>query len=265
MNRSSMRLALLVPGALVLWAAEPARAQSDDDVAALVAEIDQLAAVFQTYAAFPWLDEKEGEEAAFVYGDTKGIVHYYVSERGRLREKWKSFPLEGIVKQVFAEDLDGNGRPEIIAYTRSSRIYIWDTNKFELLWESVEISERLATIQAMVIADTDRDPQLELVVCADNKIQYIDGVDYYIEKVGRDFVEPSMMLVADVDNDLETEIITNDGYVIDTNTLNIEWANDGFGYPIALFDLDNDGVLEVVGESQGALAFWDVEERREIW
>ena len=117
----------------------------------------------------------------------------------------------------------------------------------------------------MVIADVDRDPQLELVVCADNKIQYIDGVDYVIEKVGRDFVNPSMMLVADVDNDLETEIVTNDGYVIDTNTLNIEWANDGFGYPISLFDIDNDGVPEVIGETQGAITIWDIEERREIW
>lgn len=253
--------ALLLPAAFVA----PVRAQADEETAALLSEIDALAAMFRTYAPCPWIDTGEGEEAAFVYGDTKGIVHHYVSERGKLREKWKSFPLEGIVKGVFAEDLDGNGSPEIIAYTRSSRIYIWGTVKYELLWESVEISDRIETIQAMVVADVDRDAQLELVVCADNKIQYIDGVDYYIEKVGRDFVEPSVMLVADVDNDLEKEIITNDGYILDTNTLNIEWANDGFGYPMSLFDLDNDGVLEIVGESQGALRFWDVEDRREIW
>lgn len=268
MIRTPARTGILILGCalLPLAAAVPsARAQTDEEVAALLGEIDGLAAMFKAYAPCPWLDTEEGEEASFVYGDTKGIVHHYVSERGRLREKWKSFPLEGIVKDVFVEDLDGNGSPEIIAYTRSSRIYIWDTVKYELLWESVEISERIEMIQAMVVADVDRDAQLELVVCADNKIQYIDGVDYYIEKVGRDFVEPSVLLVADVDNDLEKEIITNDGYVLDTNTLNIEWANDGFGYPMSLFDLDNDGVLEIVGESQGALTFWDVEERREIW
>ncbi|GJM45411.1 MAG: hypothetical protein DHS20C21_22530 [Gemmatimonadota bacterium] len=240
-----------------------AHGQSEEETAALLMEIDALSAMFQTYTDFPWLED--GEDASFVYGDTKGIVHHYVSEGGRLRERWKSFPLEGLAKEVFAEDLDGDGRPEIIAYTQKSRIYIWETQKYELLWESVDISERIKVIQAMVVADADRDPQLELIVCGDNKIHYIDGVDYYVEKAGRDFVEPSMMLVADVDNDLELEIITNDGYVIDTNTLNIEWANDGFGYPITLFDLDNDGVLEVVGESQGALTFWDVEERREIW
>ncbi|MBZ0268164.1 hypothetical protein K8I85_08405 [bacterium] len=268
MIRTSARKGILILGCalfLPVVVASSADAQTDEEVAALLSEIDGLAAVYHAYASFPWLDTEEGEEASFVYGDTKGIVHHYVSERGRLREKWKSFPLEGIVKGVFAEDLDGNGSPEIIAYTRSSRIYIWGTVKYELLWESVEISERIETIQAMVVADVDRDAQLELVVCADNKIQYIDGTDYYIEKVGRDFVEPSVILVADVDNDLEQEIITNDGYVLDTNTLNIEWANDGFGYPMSLFDLDNDGVLEIVGESQGALTFWDVEERREIW
>jgi hypothetical protein len=78
-------------------------------------------------------------------------------------------------------------------------------------------------------------------------------------------VEPAEMLVADVDGDLTDEIILNDGYVIDTNTLNIEWATEAFGYPMALFDLDNDGVLEVVGEVGGALKFWDIEDRREIW
>lgn len=240
-------------------------AQYDEEAEALLADIEALSAMFPTFTPFPYWDEDAGEEGAFLYGDTKGIVHHYVSEGGRLREVWKSFPLEGTVKEIFAEDLDGDGRPEITVYTRASRIYIFDTENYELLWESVEISDRIETMQAMLVADADRDPQLELIVCADNKIIYIDGVDYYIEKTGRDFIEPSMMLIGDVDNDLENEIITNDGYVIDTNTLNIEWATDGFGYPITLFDIDNDGVLEVVGQSNGALQFWDIEERREIW
>jgi hypothetical protein len=240
-----------------------AAAQSDDDLAALLFELDGLNATFPAFTQY--YDLEEDQEASFLYGDRKGIVHHYVSESGRVRELWKSFPLEGAVKQVWAEDLGGDGRPEIIALTTRSRIYVFETKKYELLWESVEISERVKSVQAMLVADADGDPQMELIVCADNKIRYIDGKDFYIEKEGRDFVEPSMMLIADVDNDLESEIITNDGYVIDTNTLNIEWANDGFGYPISLFDLDNDGVLEVVGESQGGLTFWDVEDRREIW
>jgi hypothetical protein len=117
----------------------------------------------------------------------------------------------------------------------------------------------------MTIADVDRDAPLELVICADNKILYYDGVAFFREKEGRDPIDPSTLLIADVDGDLTNEIISNDGYVIDTNSLNIEWATDGFGYPITLFDIDNDGIFEVVGEVGGSLIVWDVEERRELW
>ena len=73
------------------------------------------------------------------------------------------------------------------------------------------------------------------------------------------------MEIADVDGDLTDELILNDGYVIDTASLNIEWATDGFGFPISLFDVDNDGILEILGQVGGAITIWDVEERREIW
>jgi hypothetical protein len=254
-------LSLLVLGAGLVGGAQVASAQADEDVEALLIEIDVLSGTFPAFTPIEW-DEKEAE-AAFLYGDTKGIVHLMLSDGGRLREKWRSFPLEGTVRQVFGEDLDRDGRAEIIAQTSGARVYVWETHKFELLWESVE--EKFEQIQTMEIADVDRDDPLEMVIVADNKILYYDGVEFFREKEGRDFVEPSAMIIADVDGDLTDEIVTNDGYVIDTNTLSIEWANDGFGYPISLFDLDNDGVLEVAGEIGGSLIFWDLEDRREIW
>lgn len=253
--------AAALAAAVVLTAGGAVRAQPDEDVLALEAEIDVLAGLFPAFAYFPWTEE-EGE-TAFLYGDTRGVVHHYVSDSGRLRERWKSFPLEGTVKELVGADLNRDGVPEIVAFTTGARVYVWDIDKYELLWESVE--EKFEVIQTMAVADVDRDPALEIILCADNKIMYYDGVEFFREKEGRDFVEPAEMLIADVDGDLEDEIVTSDGYVIDTNTLNIEWATEAFGYPMSLFDLDNDGVLEVVGEVGGALKFWDIEDRREIW
>ena len=246
--------------AVVLLGANASFAQGTD-AGTLVTEIQQLSAKFPSFKLFP-NPEKKGE-TAFVYADTKRIVHLYESDGGTLRERWKSFPLEGTVKALFAEDLDRDGRAEVIVFTSAARIYVWGGQKFELLWESVE--EKFKTLSAMAIADVDRDPALEIIVVADNKIVYYDGVEHFREKEGRDFVEPASILVADVDGDQALEIVTNDGYVIDATTLNIEWATDGFGYPISLFDLDGDGVLDVVGESGGSLTFWNVADRREIW
>lgn len=262
MSTTNRAVALLTGAAMLLAATGAARAQAEaEEITPLQAEIETLAGMFPAFSTIAPTEEEE--ETAFLYGDTRGILHYYVAEKGRLREKWKSFPLEGTVKHVAGADLDRDGRPEIVAATTGSRIYVWETEKYELLWESVE--EPFEAIQVMAVADIDRDPQLEIILCADNKIVYFDGVEFFREKEGRDFVEPSELLVADVDGDLTAEIVTNDGYVIDTNTLNIEWASEAFGYPMTLFDLDNDGVLEVVGEVGGALKFWDLEDRREIW
>jgi hypothetical protein len=171
--------------------------------------------------------------------------------------------LDGVVKEVYAQDLNRDGSPEIIAYSAKARIYVWDTKTFRVLWESVQ--ENFKSIQAMTIADVDRDAQLELVICANNKLVYIDGVEFFREKEGRDPLDPSVLLVADVDGDLTNEIVSNDGYVFDTTTLNIEWATETFGYPLTLFDIDNDGIFEVLGETLGSIVIWSIQDRRQIW
>jgi hypothetical protein len=256
MTRTRAILAALI----VASGASPAPGQvKDEAAAALDAKIAVLAAAFPAAAPLPM---KESDETSFLYGDTHGVVHHVVWEGERLHDKWQSFALDGPVKGVFGADLDGNGSPEIVAYTTTARIYVWDSEKYELKWESVE--ERFEGIQAMTIADVDGDAPKELVVCANNKIAYYDGVEFFREREGRDFIDPTAILVADVNRDLTPEIVTSDGYVIDSATLNIEWASDGFGSSIALFDLDADGSPELVGEVGGSLAFWDLEDRREI-
>ena len=243
------------------WSATPAVAQ-DDATLDLLYEIDLLGAVFNAFTPFPWTEEEN--QASYLYADTKNTIRHLLVENGRTRELWKSFPLEGSVREVFAEDLDGNGRLEIIAFTTGARIYVWDTDtQYTLKWESIE--ERFETISAMAIADVDRDPALELIAVADNVITYYDGKEFFREKAGRDVMDPQRILIADVDGDLTDEIVTSDGYVLDTTSLSIEWATDSFGYPIELFDIDDDGILDLVAERGGALQFWSIKDRREIW
>jgi len=256
---------LALAASFAFSAAHPlvARAQEEEREERLISEeILGLDAMYPAVAAFPWT-EKDKTMQGILYGDTKGIVHFYIFDTGKLREKWRSFPLDGVVKEVFAQDLNRDGSPEIIAYSAQARIYVWDTKTFRVLWESVQ--ENFKTIQAMTIADVDRDAQLELVLCANNRLMYIDGVEFFREKEGRDPLDPRTLLVADVDGDLTNEIVSNDGYVFDTTTLNIEWATETFGYPITLFDIDNDGIFELIGEIAGSITIWDIQDRRQLW
>ena len=93
-----------------------------------------------------------------MFADARGIVQHVVSDSSGMCENWRSFPV-GAVRRVFVEDLDRDGRSEIIVYTEDARIYVWDTVKYELIWESTK--ESFETIQAMAMADVDTDDALE--------------------------------------------------------------------------------------------------------
>lgn len=255
-------LAVSVSTTLPASAAETGNGQFDN----LVLSVQMLQAVYPAFALCHWTAEPE--ELEFIYGDTDGIVHHMTTKDGSLHEHWRSHPLDGRIREVFVADLNGDGTHEFIAYTSEPNIYVWERGSYDLLWEARATDEDFGLIQAMTIANVDDDPTLELVLAVDGRIVYYDGAEFFREQTGRDEVDPSEIIVADVDADGEDEVVTNDGYVFDVRTMVIEWStasSGGFGYPMRLFDIDNDGIPEVVGETRGALKFWDIDEQREIW
>lgn len=232
------------------------------DIPKLVSEIKVLEEMFPAMALCHW--SRTPDETAFAYGDPYGLVRHIVTVDGKLHENWRSFPL-GTIREVLTADLDNDGTQEIVTYTADSRLYVWTTKDYQLLFDSSAIGEELGVIQALAIANVDTDDAKELILCSDHRIVYYDGVEYFREKEGRERIDATYMLIGDVDADGNDEIVTNDGHVIDTTTIIIEWSTESFGYPIRLFDIDNDGVPEVVGERQGTVTFWDIAERREMW
>jgi hypothetical protein len=240
----------------------PAVAQEPPDLdyfPSLVADIRVLEQIFPEMALCHWATD----EAAFVYADWQGLVRHIVTVDGKLRENWRSFPLESPARELLTADLDRDGRQEIIAWTYDSRLYVWTTLGYELVWDSTD--EDLGTIQALTVGDVDADPQLELILCSDHRIVLYDGAEFFIEKIGRDEINPLEMALGDVDADGAPEIVTSDGHIIDSTTLLIEWSTDPFGYPLALFDIDNDDVPEVVAHARGGIKFWSIQDRRELW
>lgn len=205
----------------------------------------------------------EGDRFAFVFASSQGTIHHVRSDAAGLREDWRSFPI-GPVSRLFVDDLDQDGRAEIVALSTESIVYVWDSVSYDLVWESRR--ELLGVVSTMTIANVDSDDPLELVLAAGNRIVVYDGGEFAREREGRDRIAPNAILVGDVDGDGRDEVVTNDGFVFDARTLTIEWIDArGFGYPMSLFDLNGDGRPEVVGEVGGALRFWDLRSRRELW
>jgi hypothetical protein len=245
-------------------AGAPALAQDSPEhghVPALVADIRVLEELFPGMALCHWVTNPDA--TAFAYADWRGTIRQIVTVDGGLKENWRSFPLDSPVRELQTADVNGDGHQEIIAWTRDSRIYVWTTLGYELLWDST--NEDLGTIQALAMANVDADPQLEFVLCSNNRIVLYDGVGFFLEKTGREEIRPLDMAVADVDADGEPEIITSDGHIIDSTSLNIEWSTEPFGYPLVLFDIDSNGVPEVVSHARGGVRFWNVQQRRELW
>jgi hypothetical protein len=63
------------------------------------------------------------------------------------------------------------------------------------------------------------------------------------------------------------EIVLNSGVIIDSRFYNVEveWGQP-FGDRIALYDMNNDGIPEIIGEfSDYSLRVYDVYARREVW
>ena len=73
------------------------------------------------------------------------------------------------------------------------------------------------------------------------------------------------ILIGDVDGDGEDEIVLNDGYIFDARFFDLEWQSpEPFGERMGLLDLDEDQILEVIGEFQGRyLRIFDIDLRRE--
>ncbi len=234
--------------------------QSDLDYWKILA-MDRAAYRVPTFAVMPAQNEP-GQN--IVYGDRYAILHVVYITDNSADELWRSPTLDGEVYEVLVEDLDGNGTSEIICRTRGGRIYVYD-DLFNVRYENLR--EDYSEISAMTIANVDDDAAYEIVVLAGNGIiDYIDGAQFSREYRSTQSYRATEMIVGNVDNDAQLEIIFNSGMVVDASAGDIEWrASSQFGDHIELFDIDGDGIDEVIGyrNNNQPVSIFDVDEQQE--
>jgi hypothetical protein len=198
-----------------------------------------------------------------VLGDRYGLVHVYHMTHHASKELWESKQLNGLVNEVRVADLDGDAYEDaIVATTSGGIIYVWSTDNFDPLFES--LTTDFQEIHSIAFGNVDDDPATEIVLNADRHIHYIDGKTFNREWTSPYEYEATRMEIGDVDGDMRPEIVLNSGQVLDVRTGDVEWSEEVFGSRIELLDMDGDGVLEVLSESDGnVMRIFDVDHRKE--
>ncbi|MFH1841721.1 MAG: hypothetical protein ABIF77_00805 [bacterium] len=198
-----------------------------------------------------------------VMGDRFGVVHVYHLTGGASDEIWKSKQLNGVVDEVEVADLDGDAYEDaIVARSSSGVIYVWSGEDFNQVYES--LTTDFEKITAMTFGNVDDDDAIEIILNADEHIHYLDGLTFNREWTSMQEYEATRMLCGDVDGDNRNEIILNNGQVLDARSGDVEWEDEVFGSRIELLDMDGDGVLEIITESDGMVVkIYDVDHRME--
>ena len=253
----SIRSALFAVLLILLLAPSTSRAQSELDYWQVLA-MDRSAFRLKTVALLP-----AGEQAGqiLVYGDRYGYLRAMQMTGDGAFEVWRSRILDGQVYEVLVEDLEGDGRVEILARTQGGRLYVYD-DQFNPRWENLR--EDYLEISAMAVANMDDDPAYEIVLLGDGYIDYYDGADFTRQFRSTQTYEATEMVVGNVTPDATLEIVLNSGWVLDAVRVEPEWSTEAFGPIIELLDIDGDGLEEVLGYvSNQAMRIYDVDEQQE--
>ena len=206
----------------------------------------------------------EGYKPRFILGDIHGFVRVFEQRGVGFEEVWVSEYLEGAIAGIELADMDNDTREEIVLYTNTGRFHYLDITTYAIKWSNPP--SEYEQITALTVQNVDDDPQPELIFCADGRLIIYDGRDHFEEwRSDQDNITATELLIADVDGDSEREIVLNDGFVFDASFHDLEWQSPSqFGDKMGILDVDNDGIVELVGEFRGRfIRIFDVDLRRE--
>lgn len=212
-------------------------------------------------AMFEPLDGEAGMN--LVVGDRFGKLNVFRLRPGDQRELvWTSRQLVGNVMEVVVVDLDQDQLDDHIVCRTQAHFYVFALDGFFLSYESP--SNKYEEIRAFTTGNVDTDSQLEIIVLADRKIHYVDGLNHSDERTSlRSDIEGTVIRCGDVTGDGNNEIVLDTGQVF-SQALEVVWSDQTFGPRLELLDIDGDGILEVLTESDGSpLRVWDVDFEQE--
>jgi hypothetical protein len=181
----------------------------------------------------------------------------YVNED--YQQKWVypfALPAEGEIKQALSADIDHDGQQEIIVVSERGISLISDLTSMATLLVSSD-----KYLQHARIVETENGWLLGYLetnseYSYDNAVLKVVNIEQpHTLLFSQDVLSARQFVFANVDGDVQLEIVTNNGFVYDTDTWENQWFyGEGFGrYLIAAGDIDGDGIAEIIGDESSFL------------
>jgi hypothetical protein len=206
-----------------------------------------------------------GNAWGLIYVDVYGKIYLNRATNKGWKREFEITNLGAKVKKYQILDIEQDGVLELLIATMAGQILIYRLDDFTNTWENIE--DNFKSIEAFDAANVDRDPQVEFIVLAEGRLYIIDSIDKSRQWISERLFTATELIVANVDKDEQKEIILNTGIVLDSKfyIIDLEWDKP-FGERISTFDINNDGIPEVIGEFPDySLRIFDVYAQREVW
>jgi len=248
---------------LIVWGAAGAARAQDELSYVQYRQLSWTADRINHMAKFEPIHGETG--MLFAIGERFGTVQIIKMDGRGSQRVWKSNQLSGVPDEVITADMDGDELEDtILCRTSNGKVYAWSMDGYDLVWESV--SSEYKDISCFTTANVDDDPANEIVMVADNRVVYIDGVNYSKQFTSIEEYQATQIRCGDVDGDDRVEIVLNTGQILDSVSGVVEWEDETFFGKIELLDIDGDGIPEVLTENPGAgpLKVFDVDFRSEV-
>jgi hypothetical protein len=145
-------------------------------------------------------------------------------------------------------DTDGDGIHEIFACAGNRIVKLGSVGRRFL--GTYDVPDASAACDGIEVADIDNDARLEIVVLVNNSIYVLREDTGQVLWDSQD-INMFALAVGNVDGDPALEIVTGNGHVFDGSTATLQWSYDepGFGYAVAIADIDSDGIGEIIAEA----------------
>lgn len=205
------------------------------------------------------------DDYRFFYADKSGHVHVYGLKDGEFERVWEVTTLGSRATSLIVADLYGDGKQKLAMSSINGRLLIYDLATYQLEWENLQ--QRFTRIDYVTVANLDNDPQLEVIILADDMMFIFDSYNRAIQWNSTTKVFGKYAVVGNIDDDPQLEIVINNGVVFDGRFYSIQFQTDQpFGDKIALTDMTGDGYADVVGEfPDRTIRIFDVWRGREVW